>query len=101
MSFAELTELLVAAGFATFGEPVIATPRGGDPISTAAIIDRNAEVKDEYGVTVESRIEVELLSADVSGANRGTTVEADTDTFQLLSPISDNGKSTRWTATRS
>ena len=101
MSFSELTDLLVAAGFATFGEPVIATPRGGDSVSTAAIIERQAEVKDEYGVTVESRIEIELLFSDVPGANRGTIVEAGSENYQLLSPLSDNGKSTRWTATRS
>lgn len=100
MSFAQLAEQLVTVGFATFGEPVTVTPRDGDPVSTSAIIERWAEVADDYGVTVDNRIEVELLSADVPGANRGTVVAAGSDSFRLLDPITDTGRSTRWVAAR-
>ncbi len=96
MSFSQLAEGLVTAGFAEFGEPSTVTPRGGDSFSASAIISRGAEVVDDYGVVVDSRIEIEFRNAEVGNLNRGTTVEQGSDKFTLLEPLRDNGLSSRW-----
>lgn len=100
MSFKALADDLVTAGFSAFGEPATVTARGGAPVPASAIIDRGAEVLDDYGVVVSTRIEIELRNSEAGDIGRGTIVTDDDsgDSFQLLEPVSDNGDSSRWVA---
>lgn len=93
-----MAEALVTASFSAFGESVTVTPRGGDPVAAFAIIERGAEVLDDYGVLVDSRIEIEVRNSETGKLSRGSTVVAGVDTFQLLEPITDNGITARWVA---
>jgi hypothetical protein len=98
VSFSQLVGLMVSAGFAAFGEPVTVTPRGGGSVPASAIISRGAEVLDDYGVLVDSRIEIEILRSETESVDRGTLVFDGASTFTLLEPISDDGEVSRWIA---
>lgn len=88
---------MVSAGFSAFGESVTYTPQGGgDSVAALAIIDRGAEVLDDYGVLVDSRIEIDLRVSEVPDPGRGDVIAVGDDSFQLFQRITDNGISQRW-----
>ncbi|MBB3192050.1 hypothetical protein [Halomonas cerina] len=66
------------------------------------ILDRSANVTDDYGIVLEARCEVGLLMEDVGDVGRGTLVDTGqpNDRWQLLEPIGNDGFETRWTAGR-
>lgn len=100
MSFKDLAEQMVTAGFHTFGEPAAVIVGGGDPISASVIISRGADVLDDYGVIVDSRTEVELRISEVGSVSRGDTVtpEDGSGALKLFERINENGSVTRWIA---
>lgn len=80
----------------------VTTPGVAPAPGRHAVIDRNAAVTDDYGVVLEHRCEISLLTEEVGQAGRGTLVEttAPIERWQLLEPVMDDGFETRWTAAK-
>ena len=92
---------MVAMAKSVFGTTAAVTPPNAEAIlGVGAIIDKGAEVIDEYGVVTGTRIEVELFRTEVGGVERGTLVQDDEtgETFRLLEPIDTQDEVMRWVA---
>jgi hypothetical protein len=101
MSFKSLAASMASMAKSVFGTTATVTPPNAEAIlGVGAIIDKGAEVIDEYGVVADTRIEVELFRAEVGGVERGTLVQDDEtgETFRLLEPIDTQGEVMRWVA---
>ncbi|MGY3728016.1 MULTISPECIES: hypothetical protein [Cobetia] len=102
-----IDEIEAAANRRLFGVgglsvPATVTPRGGTSISTSIIIDRDATITDDYGIVLESRCEVGVLTEAVGRVERGAVIDTGKpdDRWMLIEPIGDDGFEQRWTATR-
>lgn len=92
---------MVAMARGVFGTTVTVTPPGEAAIvDVGGIIDKGAEVIDEYGVVSDTRIEVELFRSEVGDVGRGTLVlnTETSETFRLLEPLETRGEVLRWVA---
>ncbi|MHC9036685.1 head-tail joining protein [Cobetia marina] len=102
-----IDEIEAAANRRLFGVgglsvPATVTPRGGAPIPTRIIIDRDATITDDFGIVLESRCEIGVLTEEVGRVDRGTLIDTGKpdDRWTLLEPIGDDGFEQRWTASR-
>ncbi|WP_286694074.1 head-tail joining protein [Spongiibacter sp. UBA1325] len=101
MSFKSLKAAMTVMARGVFGSTVTVTPPSAGAIpGVGAIIDKGAEVVDDYGVVTDTRIEIELFRSEVGGVGRGTLVLDDetAETFRLLEPIDIRGEVMRWVA---
>lgn len=107
-----MTAAMTVMARGAFGSTVTVTPPGAGPIpGVGAIIDKGAEVTDEFGagsdnrgfgVVTATRIEVELFRSEVGSVGRGTLVQDDDtgEVFRLLDPIEASGEIMRWVASQ-
>jgi hypothetical protein len=96
--FRTLAGSAFGTAFAVMAEAVTYAPRTGLEFRTSAIINPGVELFDDYGVLLDSRIEIELRRNDVPQADRGDVINTGAIKYQLLEPIKEDDFTVRWVA---
>jgi hypothetical protein len=98
VDFRTLAGSAFGTAFDIMAEAVVFVPRSGLEFRTTAIINPGIELFDDYGVLIDSRIEIELLRNDAPKATRGDVIKTGAVSYILLEPLKEDDFTARWTA---
>lgn len=88
MGFAENFPRVHAAQLAVFGEPIVYTPAGENPVVSRGIFSRGEDLDDgDYQAALQASATLRVLESDVPSPSYQDTVEVEGETWTVATKL--------------